>query len=242
MRMPTYQEIENRIRIDLDLQDVDNFVQTDELAQYVNEAINDAEAEIMAFNEDYFLKAATLSLVQGAFAIQLPTDIYGQKIRKLLYVNGPLIYEVHRIRDLHKFYKRAELDYYSTNQMNYAYFLTSPTAGQQDQIEISPPAQESGAFLKLWYIRNAQRVPLTTDSGQSRTTQLATVIDIPEWADYLVQFAKVRCYEKEFDPRLTDAKENLANRKKMMVETLSAREPDNEDEIHMDLQFYYDHN
>lgn len=240
MRLPTYEELEARVRRDLDLQDEDNFVQNDEMASYFNEAINDAEAEIMALNEDYFLASSDLTFTQGSANVTLPTDIYAQKIRDFVYVDGDLIYSIPRIRDPKKFLERALNDRFASGYAVYAYMLKS-VAGAQDRIELSPVAQSSGALGRLWYIRNATRVPLTTE-GSSRPTQLATVIDIPEWTDYLVQFVKCRCMEKEMDQRLPAAVAALANRKKMLVETLGNRTPDGDDQIPMDLDFYWEHN
>ncbi len=242
MRLPTYGELEARVRRDLDLQDTDNFVLNDEMASYANEGINDAEAEIMALHEDYFLTKVPITFVQGEDEIVLPDNIYAQKIREFIYINGPRIYNIFRMRDPQKFYQRALLNQYPTSVTEYWYMLMSNTAGEQDTIKLAPPAQESGQFAELWYIRNANRVPLSTEPGITRSQQLATVIDIPEWSDYIVQFMKVRCMAKEMDPRLDAETAALLNRKKVLVETLQNRTPDNQDTVPMDTTFYWEHN
>lgn len=242
MRLPTYQELEARVRRDLDLQDEDNFVSNDEMASYANEAINDAEAEIMSLHEDYFLTKSAISFVTGVKEIALPANIYAQKIREFIYNNNAVIYEIQRVRDPHKFYRIAQQDFAPSGVMDYRYMLQSDNAGAQDTIQLSPPAQETGAVAELWYIRNANRVPLTTESGITRAIQLAKIIDIPEWGDYIVQFMKCRCLAKDLNPRAESELVALANRKKMLVETLANRTPDNEDAVPMDLSAYYDHN
>lgn len=242
MKLWTYQELENRVRRDLDLLDDDNFVAQDEMAGYFNEAIDSAEAEILKLNEDYFLTPATLSMVTGQSDISLPTDIYAQKIRSLIYQSGSLIYPIERIRDPDKFYRKAVQDYNPSGEGNYTYFLKNATAGAQAKIVLSPASLETSSNLTLWYIRNANRISMQSEDAVSRATQLATVIDIPEWADYLVQFVKCRCYEKEFDPRLQGAIAALADRKAMMVDTLQNRVPDNNDTVPMDVSFYEDMN
>lgn len=212
------------------------------MAGLFNEAIDDAEAEILKLNEDYFLASTTLAMVSGASDISLPSDIYAQKIRSIIYQNGPLIYPLRRIRDPDKFAAKAEMDYFATGSNEYNYFLKNATAGAQAKIVLSPVAQETSSNLTLWYIRNANRIPMQSEDSVSRAVQLATVIDIPEWADYLVQFVKCRCYEKEMDQRLPAAVAALQDRKLMMINTLANRVPDNDDTVPLDMTFYEDHN
>lgn len=243
MRLVTYQELEAKVRLDLDLQDEDNFVQNDEFAGYANEAIDLAEAEILKLHEDYLLTPAQITLISGTSDYALPSDIYAQKIRSLIYTNGPKIYPVKRIRDPELFYKREEINYYSTSETEYGYMLLNAVEEQQAKISLSPIPQENGQYLRLWYIRNAKRIPLTTDSGSpSRATQLAAVIDIPEWSNFISQYMKWRAMDKELNPKAPEAKEAMLELKKNMVETLSNRVVDNDDTIPPALDFYYDHN
>ena len=243
MRLTTYQEVEAKVRLDLDLQDEDNFVQNDEFAGYANEAIDIAEAEILKLSEDYFLTPANLTLVAGTSDYALPTNIYAQKIRSLIYKNGPKIYPVKRIRDPELFYKREELNYYSTSETEYGYMLLNAVEQEQAKISLSPIPQESGQYLRLWYIRNAQRIPLTTDSGApTRATQLATVIDIPEWVGFVIQYMKWRAMLKEMSPFAKTAEATMLELKKNMVETLSNRVVDNDDTIPPAIDFYVEHN
>lgn len=242
MEAVTYEQIENKIRRDKDLQDTDNFIGQDEMADYVNEGIDSAEALIMKIDEDYFLTKTVLSLVNGEEDISLPSDIYAQKIRGVVYKNGALIYPVKRLRNPWKFYKKAVIDYQVVNTEEYQYILRMDAGSSQAKIMLAPPAYESGAYLHFWYIRNAKRVPLQAD-GNSRATQTATVIDIPEFRSYIEQFAKVRCLEKMRDPQaLMDAKENLKLLKEQMVDTLTQRTPDQDDEVPQDVSHYEEHN
>lgn len=241
MKLWTYAEIESKIRKDLDLQDDDNFVGNDELAGYVNEGIDIAEAEIMKLNEDYFLRSVPLTFVLGTANYDLPADIYGQKIRSFIYANGPRIYEIERIRDPRKFLEKAIVDYNPTGEPFYGYMLKSVTAGEQDKIVIAPPAQESGTYGELWYIRNANRIPMSTDSGQSRTTQLATVLDVPEWYLFIIEFAKMRCREKEPTPLLETSRQNVEKMKQGLIDALTDRVPDNDTTVPPDTSFYWEH-
>lgn len=243
MRLPTWGEVETKVRADLDLQDSDNFVTQDEMAGYGNEGIDAAEVLIMATHEDYFLNSATLSLVSGERSIALPTDIYGQKVRGITYINGSRIYPLKEIKDPEIFYKKAIADYQANGNDEYGYIFKSATAGEQDKLMISPPAQESGAYLEMWYIRNANRIPLqAAPDSASRATQVATVIDIPEWRAYIEQFIKWRCYQKMKDQGAeASAAAALEKLGELMVINLKDRKLNNENEIEMDVSHYVEH-
>lgn len=244
MRLPTYNEFETKVRADLDLQDTDNFVGQDEMAGLTNEAIDAAEALIMATHEDYFLTSATLTLVSGESSIALPTDIYGQKVREVIYKNGDRIFPLTELRDPQMFYQKAVIDRQSVSLDEYSYFFKSATAGQQDTLMITPPALESGAYLEMWYIRNANRIPLqAAPDSSSRATQLATVIDIPEWRAYLEQYVKWRCYQKMKDQGAeASAAAALEKLGELMIINLKDKKLNNANDVPMDTSHYWEHN
>lgn len=242
MQSVTYGMLDNKIRKDLDLQDAENFLGHDEMAGLFNEAIDVAESQILKIDEDYFLTKTSLSLVNGAADILLPSDIYAQKIRAIIYKNGSTIYEVKRLRDPKSFLERALINDQVNNTEDYMYFLRMDAGVAQAVAELTPPAYESGAYLTMHYIRNAARVPLI-EEGSTRAAQIATVIDIPEWRALLEQYVKMRCFEKLKDQAaeaaavlkvkaLTDA----------MVDTLTCRVPDRDDEVPQDTSHYEEHN
>ncbi len=67
----------------------------------------------------------------------------------------------------------------------------------------------------------------------------ATILDIPEFSPFVIQWAKVRCLQKDGgDPRLMGEVETLVDLKKQMVETLTNAIPDDNDEIERDLSHY----
>jgi hypothetical protein len=241
----TYEEIENKIKRDLDLQDED-FITTDELAGYCNDAIDEAEAEIITLFEDYFLKTGTLAMVNGASDIDLPLDIYAQKVRGLIYDNGSIIYPVRFLKGRQEFEEIALTNLYAGSE-EYRYKLLNQTAGEQSKIRLFPPSRDTGNYLKIWYIRNAQRVPLVGEdvSGTpaTRVSQLATLVDIPEFVGFIIAFMKVRCVSKEFDPRYNDLVAELQHQREMMTSTLKSRVPDNhQDMVENDLSFYLESN
>jgi len=124
--MATLAYVMEKIKDDLDLyENVNEFIEDEDIRQYINEAIKEAEAEIHNVFEDYFLTYTSLTLTEDSEVVALPTDIYANKIRKIFYY--PSIesnrYEVKRL------YRLA--DYLDVDsQDNYRYLINnSASAG-----------------------------------------------------------------------------------------------------------------
>lgn len=225
----TWSEIKAKVQRDLDIQD-EKFVTAAELLEYANEAIDDAESEIHTLYEDYFLATTTLNLTSGSDEIDLPTNIYAHKIRRILYSVGNNVYNVARLQDWQKFEKKevADLD---NSQGDWSYFLVNNTAGSPKiLITPVPTATENGA-LKIYYLRNANRLAVDAD-----------VCDIPEFINFIFQYMKVRVYEKEMHPNLSAAMAALQHYREQMQGTLANMVPDGEDEIETDMRVYDDMN
>lgn len=65
-----------------------------------------------------------------------------------------------------------------------------------------------------------------------------TIIDIPEFTKFVIQWAKCRCMEKEGDPRLAGAAATLTQQKEQMVSTLTEMQQDDQNEIEPDFSSY----
>ena len=353
MKVWQYQEMYTKIKNDLDLND-ETFISPNEMVGYFNEALNEAESEIIDINAEYFLTKFYVPFTQGVGLYTLPSSIYANKIRGIMYTNGSTIYPVQRYKRRTKFQDLAFTDQYGQAD-DYRYILVNNVIGQA-QVEFHPVARETAilppsnlAFtpIVLWYIRNCVRVPVTgeycnpelisptqvnTGTSQIQTyagtqsygvpqqgipgaypgsiayitgdavqfqpgpagslpsplvagvtyyviagtggliglaTTLANaqanvpitltttgtvyltltiaatqniinaeLIDIPEFATFIMQWVKCRCMEKEGDPRLGNATETLAQQKKQMVDTLTNAIPDDDDEIPPDFSTY----
>lgn len=68
--------------------------------------------------------------------------------------------------------------------------------------------------------------------------QNATILDIPEWYEFVMQWMKVRCAEKEGDPRYEAMVAELQSQRKMMVDSLTEMIEDNDTEIQGDYSHY----
>jgi len=227
MRKWTLAQIKSKIQRDLDLQDED-FIQEDELVEYINEGIDMCEAHIHTLYEDYFLTSTTLSWVSGTAEYALPDDIYADKVRGLLYNNGTTIFEIPRIKDKSKFLKAALLKEFPPT-LDYAYIIKN-SSGEDPKIVFFPTVQETSSNVTLWYLRNASELSADTDT-----------CDIPEFVYYVIQYAKVRCYEKEVGhPNYEPAKQELARLEELMVSTLEEMVPDADNEIEKDMTTYWE--
>ena len=220
----TLSEIKNKIKNDLALHS-EVFIDPEELVGYINEAIDECEAEIHSLYEDYFLAMATVTLSTSTDTYNLPEDIYAHKIRRVVYKNGSTIYEIPRIRELSKF-----LDYEVSRQYvgtcDYKYFIYNKTPGSP-QLLITPPARESGEYVRVWYLRQANRLEDDTD-----------VCDVPEFVSFICQYVKTRCYEKELHPMYGDSKTELERQRTLMQGVLTQMVPDSNNEIELDLSHY----
>ncbi len=112
----------------------------------------------------------------------------------------------------------------------YRYFLLNQSAGAPKFL-FTPSVAEDGQFIDVWFLRQANRLSEDTD-----------VMDVPEAANYVMQYVKNRCYEKEGHPNLMKAIDDLTMEKTTLEGVLSAMVPDANNEIEMDLSFYGDFN
>lgn len=231
MKFWTLAEIRARIEAECDLEDED-FVRNTEFTSYVNDAIDEAEAEIHTLYEDYFLKYASIPVQANDELLSMVThmpDIYADKIRRLIFTNqGQSTYTVTRLSDWHKFEQKAVSDTQQTTDL-YQYFLINQTPGNP-QILIVPKIREAGT-LTAWYLRNANRLVLETD-----------VCDIPEFINFIFAHVKERVFGKEGHPGYQEARQRLELERKRMNEVLANRVPDADNEIEMDLSAYGDMN
>lgn len=228
MRFWTYQEIKTKIEQDLDLEE-ETFIQDSELLAYANSAVDEAENEIHGIYEDYFLTRAPIALVKGEEEYALPADIYANKIRRIMYRIGGDYYTITRVRDWRKFEEYTEEVAYQSST-RYRYFLINSVAGAP-KIVLSPPSKEtSSSNVTIWYIRNANRFVNPSD-----------ICDIPEFIEFVLNYIKVKCWEKEGNPLIQAGVADLEQQRKQMTSSLQSMVADDDNELEPDLSIYRDH-
>jgi hypothetical protein len=223
MRLWTYTELKTKLQNDLDLED-EIFITPEELLGYFNEAIDIAEALIHTLYEDYYFTVANIALTSGVADYSLPADIYAFKIRVINYANGTDKYEIKRWR------KPLSLLNFVESDEDYKYLPINGTANGY-QIKLLPASREtSSTNVTIWYIRNAAELVNDTD-----------ICDLPELAiNFVLQFVKQRCYEKEGHPNTLKAIDDTDKLRIAMTETLHNMVDDEDTEIRKDLSFYRD--
>ena len=224
MNLVTYSNIKTKLQNDLDLMDED-FVTEAELLGYMNEAIDDAETLIhtLGIEARYFLTTDTLTLVNGTSDYDMPSDIYANKLVKVFYINGSSKYEIPRVRDL------ATIPFFQSGE-NYQYLVFNLTAGVKQRFYPTPA--EAGAYIQRYYIRNVRA--LTTSTASTNTCE------IPECINFLYQHVKMRVYEKEGNPNLMKAIQDVKIQYELMGQTLREMVPDGNDAVQFDTSFYED--
>lgn len=226
MEYRTYLELRTKVEKDLDLED-EQFIQPEELLGYFNSAIDDAEAEIHTLYEDYFLDDISIPLVKDQEYFDLPTNIYALKIRAVLYVNGDEVWPIHKARNSNKFMVIQEMKNTSGVYRDYRYIIRNKASYAKPMLQLIPKSRETGPIIHMEYIRNANRMIDDT-----------SICDIPEFTEYVIQYVKVKCYEKEGHPNLGSAIDERERLRKQMVDTLSNMVPDAETTMEMDMSHY----
>jgi hypothetical protein len=191
-----YQEMRTKVLTDLDLMD-ETFITEPELVGYFNEAIEEAESEIVTLPRcDYFKIDAYLPWTTGKTRFALPANIYINKIRKIVYENSAIIYTIEHFRPQYEFEDVAFATQYGQSD-DYRYQLLNPDAGGF-RLKITPALRESavlpptypfpdalnkdygGSFpgyfapFHMWFIRSARRMPIPTFNnvqGELRFTE-----------------------------------------------------------------------
>lgn len=225
-------EIIAKMKSELDL-DEEDFADDNELREYANDAIDEAESVIHTLNEDYFLtRLPDVALEDGVDEYPMPDDIYAQKIRKIVFYDGTFIYEVPRIGTLEKFIEyRMTRAFPTYDNLTLGYFVTNLTSSNP-RIAFSPIPVARGKF-EVWYIRNANRLEDNED-----------VCDIPEFVRFVFDFIRERVAYKEAagSPRHADAVDKLNQTRDNMRITLQEMVIDGENELPLDMTHYEESN
>lgn len=222
MRLWTFEEMSEKVRADTDNQDVD-FIDRSELLGYANEAIDDCEALIHKLYQDYFLTKDNPTLVAGTQDYAMPSDIFANKIKIVLFDDGSRKYEIKRLRDLKMLPHVQSVD-------DYKYMIFhDATLGYRMRLLPAARAASSTAITR-WYYRNAGRLVDDDDT-----------CDIPEFMNFILQHMKMRCYEKEGHPNVLKAIDDVEKLRILMETTLAEMTAAESDSvIPPDFSFYDD--
>lgn len=225
MSFATYGDIRAKVEADLDMED-ETFVKPEEMLGYCKDAIHEAEVIINALCADYFLaEPATINLVAGQEEYDLPSDIFVDKIRRIVYYNGNELYNIRRQRRHNSFRDIEDIQ----NNESYTYqILNGSSPGRRIHFYPTPQASETGT-VKVWYIRNANLPSTDTD-----------IIDINEFRSFIEKAMKMYCMAKEGHPNLDMAVREYEAEKEAMDKTLRDRVPDEDTQVEQDHTYYWE--
>lgn len=227
--MSTLTQLMDRIKSDLDLEgEINEFTDDTDLRRFFNDAIRDAEAEIHDIFEDYFLAQANLTMATDSALVDMPTDIYANKIRRLMYFPTAA-----NQRYTVRFMRSFEEDMDIAANSDYMYRILNDVDDLAIKISLSPVSRETSTNLLCYYLRNAKVFALDgTDDSLST--------DIPEFERFLIARVKMLVYEKDSDPRMQVAAADMERYRVMMISSLSRARPDDDNLITADDSFYTD--
>src|SRR6478735_5239995 len=210
--------IVSKVQDDMELHE-ENFVTTEDLKQFVNDAIDDAEEIIIDCFSDFFLTYAFADVEVEDDEIELPFDIYESRLRGIWFNASGFeslspsgeAYKVKKIK-LEQLVDVTSGDAYRYRLFNHALL------GQK--LKIYPPIREDSddKFL-LCYIRQARRLNETTD-----------VLEKGIRIQYVLTHVKKAVASKIGDPMLEELKVKLDEQKNVFKRSLSRLTDDDEDD------------
>jgi len=229
MAFRTFGDLNNQLKKELDLEG-EEFISPSEMIGYWNHGVSIAESHIitLGLRDKYFLSRQALNTVLGQELIDLPIDIYANKIIRIIYLNGGTFYTVRPLDSKEMFENYQYLNAFSATDF-YRYMITHTTPGIE-KLVLVPAARETGTgVLKIWYFRDANRYAIDAD-----------ICDLPEIAyEFLNAYVKERCYEKESHVNFPGAQSDRQYKEQLMQSVLSGQIQDSEMSlIEMDLSIY----
>jgi hypothetical protein len=229
MAYKTKLQVTTKIERDLDLEE-EEFIQPDELTEYINDAITIIEAHIntLGLKDQYLRKRTTLSLVSGTADYAIPADLYEDKIKEVVYSNGATIYGVTPLTGSSSAEEIEHLNRFQTTEY-YRYRIRSDSAAAK-YFQLIPSARETVAnVIVIEYFRDLARVSADAD-----------LVEVPDIAlQYLYQYVKTMVYEKESHANYESSLAKLEKLEALMVSTLQGQLADDSDNfIELDKSIY----
>lgn len=233
MAYRTFGDLSQQVQRELDIED-EEFIQPQELIQYFNSGVTVVESEIvkLGLREKYLQGEDFISLVQGQQDYDLPADIVINKIRKIIYREGTIIYTLKPLKG-ESSYEAEDVLNVNTGGDYYFYMIYRDQASDTNKLRLVPKATKSLADgLRIIYFVDLNRY----DDDN-------TECDIPEVCyEYLLSYVRLRVYMKETHVNTAGEKQMHDSLIQLMRETLQGQVADPEmDMIDQDLSHYEEH-
>lgn len=229
MAYKTKLQVTTKIERDLDLEE-EEFIQPDELTEYINDAITIIEAQIntLGLKDQYLKTRTTLSLVSGTADYAIPSNLYEDKIKEIVYSNGATIYGVKPMTGPSSAEEIEHLNRFSTTEY-YRYRIRNDSSAAK-YLQLIPASRETASnVIIIEYFRDLSRVSADAD-----------LVEVPDIAlQYLYQYVKTMVYEKESHANYESSLAKLEKVEALMISTLQGQLADDSDNfINLDKSIY----
>jgi hypothetical protein len=224
----TFGDLKTQLEMELDTED-ETFVVDAEVQGYFNTAVTLCESQIvkLGLREKYLQKEAFISTVQGQQDYAIPADIVVNKIRNIIYRNGPIIYKVRPNRGEASYETE---DIYAIYPANEYYHYSMYKSGELNIFRITPRALNSvaNAFRFVYF------------GKLNRYVSDMTNCDVPDICyEYILSYVRYRIYGKETHINTAGERADMVALQTLMTETMQNQVADPEmDEMDRDFSHY----
>lgn len=186
MEYITYAALKSRVQKRLDLEQ-EVFIQDAEFLEYTHDAIDMVEAIIHKFRAEdvYFETCAPLALVEGKQDYSLPSDIYANKIRRIIFNRLDDIFEIKRMTRKDRYIDAALREKYYSDRW-YRYMIINADPRTKPVMRLSPKSIDTVATYTITGA-TADGLPTitTTDTTGVAIGQFVSGVGIPNGARVL---------------------------------------------------------
>lgn len=211
----TLDRLITKVQDDLDLH-AEDFVTPEELEQYVEDAITDAEEIVIDCFADTLLTFEDLTVTAGQEIIPFPSDIYETRIRG--FYHAPYGFSSENPQGVYKLRQIpiSEAGQQTPNEYHRYRIINSTADGPQ--IYVYPPITEASTDkFRVWYIRQFKR-----------PTSMSDTLDPMLRPQYILAHVKCSAMKKEGDAMLDVEAANLLKQEDKIKRSISRPTDDDE--------------
>lgn len=145
--LKTYADLRDFVQSKLDLQE-ESFISASELLMYCEEALKSCEAEVHKLNiqDQYFEAHTNIQLVSGQSDYPLPSNIYANKITRMILVDDNLNITISRATQRNHYEAIENMRRYPTSNL-YVYKLVNNDVHTGTKIRLYPKAQKTTSSI-----------------------------------------------------------------------------------------------
>lgn len=209
--MKTFGELRGQVEKELDTEE-EQFIQETEMQGYFDSGITLIEAEIvkLGLREKYLQGESFISTIQGQSDYALPADIVANKIRKMVYRNGLLVYTLRPYRGEEQYVAEDIAALQTPNEYYHYAFIKAGGVTYIRLIGTPQVAVTNAIRMKHWIKLN-------------RYTDDNTICDLPDICyEFLLSYVRYRIYSKEgpSNANAQNEKADMGTLRALMTDTL----------------------